>query len=336
MSKPFSHRHEMLFLYEAVDCNPNGDPLDENRPRTDPRTGVCTVTDVRIKRTIRDEILSWEPDEKQRLENGQEILIRDTFVNDGSLATGKDRAEAFGKVSAKPKPEEVRQIQKKVLDACIDARLFGSTLPIGKGDAGASLKLTGPVQFSLFSRSLHRVSPQLVQMTAAFAGKAGAAQKSFAERHLLPYALVAVRGIANEVAARATGASDDDLLCLLWALWDGTNHLATTSKMGHASLLLLDIEYLDGNVIGRLEDFLTLVSDQADEDIRSTRDFQLDVSRLVAAVARERHRIAKASVRRNERLRVFADGKEASLLDLLSEAKVPAEHFALAEERGDD
>ena len=49
-----ANRQEILFIYEAKDCNPNGDPLDENKPRTDPETGVATVTDVRIKRTVRD------------------------------------------------------------------------------------------------------------------------------------------------------------------------------------------------------------------------------------------------------------------------------------------
>ena len=60
MSEVVKNRQEILFLYEARDCNPNGDPLDENRPRTDPETGVATVTDVRIKRTVRDYIMSLE------------------------------------------------------------------------------------------------------------------------------------------------------------------------------------------------------------------------------------------------------------------------------------
>lgn len=322
MSQPFSNRHELLFLYEAVDCNPNGDPLDENRPRIDPETGACTITDVRIKRTIRDEILSWEPDEARRIERGREILIRDTFVSDGSLSTGKDRAEAFGKVSAKPKPAEVKEIQQKVLSGCIDARLFGSTLPIGKDRSGASLKLTGPVQLSLFSRSLHRVAPRLIQMTAAFAGSSGASQKSFAERHLLPYALIAVRGVANEAAARTTGASDDDLDAMVRALWDGTNNLATTSKMGHASLLLLDVAFDHGPALGRLDDRLTLVSDLEGTALRSTKDYQLDVSDLVEALAAHKDRVASVRLRQDGRLRTFAQGTGAPLAELLEGAGV--------------
>jgi len=323
MSTPFAHRHELLFLYEAVDCNPNGDPLDENRPRTDPVTGVATVTDVRIKRTIRDELLSREPDVARRMAAGREILIRDTHLDDGSLATGKDRAAAFGKVGKKPKPAEVAAIRDAVLRGCIDARLFGSTLPIGGAEGkGASLKLTGPVQFSAFNRSLHRVAPQFVQMTAAFAGSRGASQKSFAERHLLPYALIAAYAVANPAAARATGASEEDLAVMLDALWAGTANLATTSKMGHAPLALLDVE-LAGAPVGRLDRRLRLESALEGEAIRCTEDYRVEVDPLVAALSAAAPR--RVRVRQDPRLVTSREGRVAPLIDLLRGADVPAE-----------
>ena len=152
-------RYEILFLYEATDCNPNGDPLDENRPRTDPETGEATISDVRIKRTVRDYFLSQEPDVEQRLAAGREVLIRDTLKPDGHLAQGEDRAEHFLAAAAKGEKGEAKRqaVQEAVLSGCIDARLFGATLPLGKSNP--SLQLTGPVQFAAFNRSLHRVSP---------------------------------------------------------------------------------------------------------------------------------------------------------------------------------
>lgn len=323
MTTPFSRRHELLFLYEAVDCNPNGDPLDENRPRIDPVTGVCTVTDVRIKRTVRDEILSWEPDVSARLESGLEILIRDTHQDDGSLSTGAERALTFGTIKKKPTPAEVQAIRDAVLRGCIDARLFGSTLPIGSSKGGgASLKLTGPVQLSAFSRSLHRVSPQFVQMTAAFAGSKGASAKSFAERHLLPYALIGAYGVANPAAARATGASEQDLEVLLRALWSGTANLATTSKMGHAPLLLLDVE-LEAGTIGRLDRRVRLDSAVDDEAIRSTDDFRLELKPLLQALTDAKPR--RLRVRQDPRLRTCREGVEVTLQDALQSADLTVE-----------
>lgn len=317
MTQPFDQRTEFLFIYEAVDCNPNGDPLDENRPRTDPETGVCTVTDVRIKRTIRDEILSWEPDEAKRIAAGREILIRDTHVEGGFLATGKQRADQFmtPEVKKLKGAEKVNALQQVVLEQCIDARLFGTTLPMDK----ASLKVTGPVQLSAFNRSLHRVSPRLVQQTAAFAGKEKAAQKSFAERQLLPYALIAAYGVCNEKAARTSLATQDDLDLMFRALWDGTNNLATTSKMGHAALLLLRIRYDDSRKLGQLSQLVKLNTDVDDEALRSTQEFTLDVQQLVGGLVLMKNSVVEVEVHQDIRLATVSGGKEAPVANLLQE-----------------
>ena len=279
-----SNRYEMLFLYEASDCNPNGDPLDENRPRTDPETGEATVSDVRIKRTVRDYFVSLEPNVEKRMAAGREVLIRDTLKADGYLSEGKDRAEQFLTEAAKGKKgEEKRRIlESAVLRGCIDARLFGATLPLGKSEP--SLQLTGPVQFSAFNRSLHRVSPTLVQQTAAYAGKSDGNQKSFAERWLLPYALIAAYGVANETAAQTTGLSEADLDLLLQGLWRGTAGLNTHSKLGHDPLLLVVAQYRPGYRLGALPRRIAL-ADKTVEDtaLRSTRDYRLEVGELLAA-----------------------------------------------------
>lgn len=324
---PFANRNEFIFLYEAKDCNPNGDPLDENRPRTDPETGVCTVTDVRIKRTIRDEILSWEPDPEKRVKQGMEILIRDTFVDDGSLSTGKQRASAFLEEAVKkaPKGQKLDALETAVLRACIDARLFGTTLPApGKdkdeGDKGGALQVTGPVQLSAFNRSLHRVAPQLVQQTAAFASKEGSQQKSFAERRLLPYAAIAAYGVCNEIAARTSGATEEDLAHMFRALWRGTNNLATSSKLGHASLLLVRVEYKDGSRLGQLPERIALRTSLEHTAIRSTADYAVDAASLIEDLASFKEQIVSIRVRQDPRLRTVRGETSAPLLKLLTDA----------------
>lgn len=277
-----SNRYEILFLYECTDCNPNGDPLDENRPRTDPETGVATVTDVRIKRTVRDFFLHQESDVEIRLEKEREILIRDTLKPSGHLSEGKDRAEQFLKYGAAGKKGEEKRkaLQEAIIKRCIDARLFGAALPLGKGEA--SIQLTGPVQFSAFNRSLHRVSPTLVQQTAAYAGNASANQKSFAERWLLPYALIAAYGVANEASAKETAMTTEDLDALLEALWRGTSDLNTHSKIGHEPLLLALVEYEPGHRLGRLPNRIKLADKRAEDTaLRSTADYKLDVGSLL-------------------------------------------------------
>ncbi|RUQ41755.1 MAG: type I-B CRISPR-associated protein Cas7/Csh2 [Candidatus Competibacteraceae bacterium] len=324
-----SKRYEILFIYEAKDCNPNGDPLDENRPRTDQETGEATVSDVRIKRTVRDYFLSLEPDVEKRLAAGREVLIRDTLKADGYLSESKDRAEQFLSEAAKGKKgeEKRRLLESAVLRGCIDARLFGATLPLGKSEP--SLQLTGPVQFSAFNRSLHRVSPTLVQQNAAYAGSDKGNQKSFAERWLLPYALIAAYGVANETAARTTGLSEADLDLLLQGLWRGTAALNTHSKLGHDPLLLVVAHYQPGYRLGALPRRIAL-SDKTTEDtaLRSTHDFQLEVGELLAAW-RDFPMLTDLRVLQDARLRCRAGGRTGSFTELATAAGLPVTTLAV-------
>ncbi len=325
---PLTNRYEILFLYECTDCNPNGDPLEENRPRTDPETGVATVTDVRIKRTVRDYFLAREPDVEKRVAAGTEVLIRDTEKADGYLSEGKDRAENFLKYLGAEKKKDVKRadFEAAILTRCIDARLFGAALPVGKGEA--SIQLTGPVQFSAFNRSLHRVAPVMVQQTAAFAGSAKAMQKSFAERWLLPYALVAAYGVVNEVAARTTGMSPADLDLLVAALWHGTADLNTHSKMGHDPLLLVLAEYAPGHRLGALPRRLRLADqNKTDTALRSAGDYKLDVAALLDGW-KGCAGLTGLKVKQDGRLRCTSGGVAGGFADLAKKAGVKAEVLA--------
>ncbi|MEA3547906.1 MAG: type I-B CRISPR-associated protein Cas7/Csh2 [Thermodesulfobacteriota bacterium] len=315
MSTTITNRQEILFLYEAKDCNPNGDPLDENRPRTDAETGEATVTDVRIKRTIRDYLFK---------EKNMEILIRDTFEKDGSLKDGKGRCNDFiaqcGAAANAKLPELIQAVSQLILEKCIDARLFGATLPVAKG----SIKITGPAQFSAFNRSLHRVSPVFIQQTAAFASKKGKMQKSFAERWLLPYAIIGAYGVINETAAKSTNLSGQDVNLLLEGLWNGTNSLNTHSKMGHQSLLLLRLRHEPGHRIGALAERIKLQSGKEDTALRKTADYTIDISGLLSAIARAGKTIVSVDFIQDERLQLTADGHEGNFFELAGQNKITA------------
>ena len=295
-------RMEILFLYETKDCNPNGDPLDENKPRTDPETGVATVTDVRIKRTVRDYLFHVK---------GLEILVRDTEDDQGYLKDGKGRCDDFLTAAGVNKEDTIATMVSKVrttiLSQCIDTRLFGSTLPVEFGKNKSSIKLTGPVQFSGFNRSLHRVSPQLIQGTAGFASSKNATQKSFREDHMLPYALIAAYGVVNEVAARTTGLSEQDVDLLLEGLWKGTESLISRSKMGHQPLLLARIRYRNGRRVGDLAGRLRLISEKEDTAIRSVEDYAIDATRLLDGLNAMSTDVSAVEVIQDFRLR-FKDG----------------------------
>ena len=117
MSK-LNKRSELLFLYDVKRCNPNGDPLDANRPRIDEESGRCLVTDVRLKRTVRDYLFN-------KGYNGEPDAMGDIFIRDvdDKPVTGKKRAESY-------------ESREDFCQKFIDVRLFGGVSAPGNASSG--------------------------------------------------------------------------------------------------------------------------------------------------------------------------------------------------------
>ena len=257
-------RTEILFLYDVQNANPNGDPSDENKPRIDEETGHNIVTDVRLKRTIRDYLYNYEGYNQDTV---KDIFVRQTFMEEDptkGLKDGKNRAKTY------------KDNFELVLNACIDVRLFGGVIPLDK----ASITFTGPVQFKM-GHSLHKVELMYIKGTGAFASKPGVQQQTFREEYILPYSFIAFYGIINENAALQTRLTASDIEMLKKGIWNGTKQLITRSKMEHNPRLLLMLEHKSPNFfIGELDKHIRLKSELPDEKIRSIGDFKLDMSPL--------------------------------------------------------
>lgn len=305
MSKqPLTTRTEILFIYDITDANPNGDPNDENRPRMDLEAGRAKVSDVRLKRTIRDYLHDY---------CGEDIFVREIEKDDGTIQEGKDRAEDFFKGKTAENVLKKRDlIQNQAIEKCIDVRLFGATIPVAatkKNEKDSSVTLTGPVQFSM-GTSLHRVEPRFIKGTGAFASGQGKEQKTFREEHVLPYALIGFYGIVNQQAAKTTKLAAPDAEKLFEAIWYGTKNLITRSKIGQRPLLLLLLEYSADNAnsyIGRLDRFLDLKKEKdeiRDEELRDVAQVSLDLARLNSAVSGRKLKISKIRLAWDSRLKL--------------------------------
>jgi CRISPR-associated protein Csh2 len=323
VSKPLETRSEFLFLYEVRDANPNGDPLDDNKPRSDSDTNQCLVSDVRIKRTIRD---YWH----ETL--GIEVLIRDTHGDEGFLKTGEQRSGDFAEQLSDQEFESIGAyedaLRDVILSECIDARTFGCTLPVSaslkgkRGSTSGSITLTGPSQIIGFSRSLHPVTVQFIQGTAAFAGKEGASRKSFREEYKVPYACIASYGIVNEVAAKSTQMTDEDRALLLDGLWNGTAGLITRSKVGHQPLLLMHVKYSDRRHLGDLAGRIELQSDKQGQEIRSLSDYEVEFGGLLQGLVEMGDGVETVEIKSDSRLRLLRNGEP---LDLMAFDELPVQ-----------
>lgn len=290
------NRSEILFLYDVKDANPNGDPVDENKPRIDEETGVNIVTDVRLKRTIRDYLHYYK---------GKDVFIIEIRDDNGNLTTKEKRLEDF-------------KDNQDILEKCIDVRLFGATTAV----KGKTMTLTGPVQFK-FGRSLHRVDLTYIKGTSVMPSAQDKKQGTFTEKYILPYSLIAFYGIVNENAARTQGINltEEDVELMLEAAWLGTLNLASTSKFGHMPRLLLQVIYREGTntFIGELDRRIKFVSEMNDEAIRDITDGVLVIDDLLAALKQHKDEIVKVRIKVDDRVTVQANGKVAPLSELLAE-----------------
>lgn len=287
------NRSEIVFLYDVKDVNPNGDPMDENKPRIDGETGINIVTDVRLKRTIRDYLHDFKK---------LEIFVREIEYEAGKIQDAKLRAEDFlikdgkklDKKSVKTLSDMKDIIAQNILNQCIDVRLFGGTLPIEKTEKEKSaITLTGPVQFRM-GRSLHKVEIMHIKGTGAFASEPGKEQKTFRDEYVLPYSLICFYGVINENASKYTHLTEEDVGLLLEGIWNGTRNLISRSKVGQMPRLLIRVIYKEENYhAGDLDKKIILKSETSDEQIRGVGDYKLEITELLKTITEYKDKIAK-------------------------------------------
>ena len=293
------NRSELVFLYDVRDANPNGDP-DENKPRIDEETGINIVTDVRLKRTIRDYLHKFKGKDVWLMEESKE-----------GTAERKTREEKLDELWQKFEIQSREEGGKKLLEQYIDLRLFGATIA-GKKEKKKGEKVftwIGPVQFN-FGRSLHRVEPVFVKGTSVLPTEEKKAGGAFTEAWVLPYSLICFYGVINENGAKDTGLSEEDVSDLLDGMWNGTKNLITRSKFGQMPRFLMRVVYNEGNYhIGDLDKKIRLLDSEGKEvdkdgkdgkEIRYISDVKLDITELVKTLKAKKDRIEKIQIEMND------------------------------------
>lgn len=292
---PLKDRSELLFVFDATDVNPNGDPLNENKPRMDEETGYCLVSDVRLKRTVRDYLSNYK---------NEEIFVREVRKEDGNLATKEEIVrENYGANS------------DTILDKCVDIRLFGATLAIGgAGSDQRPITFTGPVQFRM-GRSLHRVGePQFHQGNTVMPSGADRTRGTFRDEYLLPYGLFGFYGVVNQMAGEKTKLQEADVPLMIDGLWNGTKNLITRSKVGQMPRLLIQVVYNEPYyLMGELDKRIKVKTDLQQEELRDVSQLDLDISSLVADLKGKREKVKSVRGEADPRLRLLLDGNSVSL-----------------------
>ena len=304
MAELIKNRSEILFLYDVTDANPNGDPLDENKPRLDEETGINIVTDVRLKRTIRDYLHDYKK---------KDVFILETRDDKGNLRTKEDRLGDF-------------KTAEDLLDKCIDIRLFGATTAV----EGKTMVLTGPVQFK-YGRSLHKVDLTYVKGTTVMPSGADRKQGTFTEKYILPYSLIAFYGVVNENAAsnQDIKVTEEDISLMLEGIWNGTKNLISGSKFGQIPRLLIEVVYREGNFyIGELDKRLNLISSKNDDkEIRGISDVKIDITDLTKILMDSKGKVERVRLKVDDRISFVKGGQEIEIKNALNGFTIESLNF---------
>jgi CRISPR-associated protein Csh2 len=300
------HRSEIVFLYDAVDANPNGNPLSSaNRPRIDPQTQQAIVTDVRLKRYLRDQL---DDDGHgvyiRNVQEEGEQYTREDLLEDRLKAVDPDDYDLDSEEEADRFREDVFG---EYLDESADVRYFGATMSVDTDDDYEDYlpdHFTGPVQFSP-GKSMHAVNEneEYDSLTSVIATQEGKEQGGFdLDDHRIQYGLIRFHGLVDEHGAADTKLTRADVQRLDTLCWRALkNQTLSRSKVGQEPRLYCRVEYAEESFhLGGLDRDLTLDDEESKshEELRDVRDLAVDVDGFV-------HRLSKASDRL-ARVRVVA------------------------------
>lgn len=266
MNKLAKHS-EILFIWDAKMCNPNGDMSADNAPRFDEIDEKAIISDVRVKRTIRDDL---------QYRKNQLIFINNKEIIESGL-------NAEGRFDQIKKAIEDDSDELSIFLSCIDNRLFGGVAP------KSGIQLVGAVQFT-WTKSMNRTETVLKSGTGAFATKSKEKgekkhTKTFRVDNYIPYGIFPLYGTINSLQAKKSSATEEDIALMLNSLWMGTKLLNTRSKEGQKPRLLMRIIYKENShyFTGLLDEMIKLDNEDSNM-LRSINDANINFDELITSL----------------------------------------------------
>lgn len=266
--------------------NPNGDPDEENRPRMDYERNINLVSDLRLKRYIRDYLL----------DKGYELYVQKI---DDKPVTAEERVKDLKDAS-----------NEAIFDRFIDIRMFGATVPA----KGNNKSFIGPVQFN-WGYSLNRVELLESSITSHFASDTKNRQGAIGKDYRVKYSFIAFAGVISGKRAEFTGLSEKDIALLDEAMKKAIPLQATRSKIGQTPRLYMRIEFKNNEtMLNDLRNYVDLIS--YEESLRSINECALEFGRLKDYLDSKKEMIAKIYLFQDEELKVMENGENKLLKDI--------------------
>lgn len=332
-------KRDYLFLYENENNVPNGDPFTKQQ-RIDAATGKIEVSDVRIKRYIRDYL-------SKKMKNDifvdfdvicdKDLLskLNKTKSNDGGKDTkNKLSGSAFSFKKHLLNKGLIDDINKDIKNInniedifleFIDVKLFGGLLT----ESGQNLSIQGALQFKNLNYSLHECESKILQNTTKFPSDVVKnEQGSFGTNDIIPYSLIQIQGWLDEITSKNNNLTEDEIQLALYCLWRSISEKNTRSKTGSTPLLLLEIVYqevdckFDNNIkvynkIPHLDKLIKLETEKEERDIRSFEDYNLNFDKFFNAINKSNVKKVNFYTQTDTLINILSKNSKMKLMELI-------------------
>ena len=269
-----NNRFDFVYMFDVQDGNPNGDPDAGNLPRIDAETGMGLVTDVCLKRKVRNYVQI-----AKELSDGFDIFIKEKAVLNDEIDKAHDDSEVKEIKDTKEKTAAARRFMCKNY---YDIRTFGAVMSTGK-NAG---QVRGPIQLT-FARSVDAIATAEHSITRIAVATPGEAEKQNGENHTMgrkatiPYGLYVCHGFISANLAQQTGFSEEDLQLFWEALKNmfDMDRSAARGLMSAQKLVVFKHDSVLGNAPANKLFDLVKVEKNTDSAPRSFKDYNVTIDK---------------------------------------------------------
>ncbi|MFA4987777.1 MAG: type I-C CRISPR-associated protein Cas7/Csd2 [Candidatus Brocadiia bacterium] len=277
------NRYDFALLFDVTDGNPNGDPDAGNSPRMDPETGHGLVTDVCLKRKVRNFVCLRKPDENGVPPAGYDIYVKEKAVlNQQHEKAYKALNLSDSKDDKDGKVDKVALAREWMCKTFFDIRMFGAVMSTGDKKCG---QVRGPVQFA-FARSVDPIAPtehsitRMAITTEEEAKKQQGDNRTMGRKQTVPYGLYVAHGFISPSLAAQTKFSEADLQ-LLWEALQNMfehDHSAARGMMSTRKLIVFKHDSVLGNAPAhRLFDRVSIKRKDSTRPARSFSDYEVKI-----------------------------------------------------------
>lgn len=268
-----NNRYDFVMLFDVENGNPNGDPDAGNTPRVDPETGLGYITDVCLKRKIRNYV-----ELSKAGKEGYNILIKPDRALNTKFSAAYDAKHLEHKQKGK-NPEDVRTACEYMCENYFDVRVFGAVMSTGDDPCGI---VRGPVQIN-FARSISPINIQDVTITRqarTTEDRQQTGETEMGRKSIIPYALYRAEGYVSANLANKTGISEDDIELLWTAIINmfENDHSAARGKMCMRKLYVFKHDNVLGNCPSHILFDKISVEQSNDAPPRKFTDYEIVVN----------------------------------------------------------